>query len=169
MKEVRGMETYKYDVVSEAVLEATPAEIIAAYGDEFAGRSSWWLPYLRARVRDQVEYPQVGAVLDVQVSVRPGGVDRRDATTFTERVTAYEPQHRIVVTTDGALRGEAETTLTPIDDTHTRIHEHWRANPAGLWGLLLRFMDVEAHQRTVTRAGFQGIGEYIAAKRATSA
>jgi hypothetical protein len=105
----------------------------------------------------------------VVVSVRPGGVDRRDATTFTERVTAYEPQRRIVVTKDGALRGQAETTLTPIDDTHTRIHEHWRANPAGLWGLLPRFMDVEAHQRTVTRAGLTGMSEYITATRTTSA
>jgi hypothetical protein len=163
------LDTYKYDVVTEGVLAASPREIIAAYADEFAGRSSWWLPYLRARVRDQVEYPQVGAVLDVEVNVRPGGVGRRDTTKFTERVTAYEPQRRIVVTTDGALRGEAETTLTPMDETHTRIREHWRANPTGLWGLLLRFTDVEAHNSTVTRAGFTRMGEYIAAKRTTSA
>ena len=163
------MGTYKYDVVNEAVLEATPQEIIAAYADEFAGRSSWWLPFLRARVRDQVEYPRVGAVLDVAVSVRPGGVDRRDATRFTERVTDYEPERRIVVTTGGALRGESEITFTPVDQTHTRIREHWRANPAGLWGLLLHFMDVEAHHSTVTRAGFEGIGGYIAGRRATSA
>lgn len=163
------MAEYKYHAVNEAVLEATPAEIIAAYADEFAGRSSWWLPRLRARVRDQVEYPQVGAVLDVEVSVRPGGVNRRDATKFTERVTAYEPERRIVVTTDGALCGETEITLTPVDETHTRIREDWRANPAGLWGLLLRFLDVEAHNTTVTQAGFKAMGGYIAANRTTSA
>ena len=31
------MNAYKYDVVTEAVLEATPKEIIGAYADEFAG------------------------------------------------------------------------------------------------------------------------------------
>jgi hypothetical protein len=81
------MDTERYDVVKGGALAASPREIIAAYADEFAGRSSWLLPYLRARVRDQVEYPEVGAVLDVQVNARPGGVERRDANKLTARVT----------------------------------------------------------------------------------
>lgn len=89
------MATYKYDVVDEMVLEATPREIIAAYADEFAGRSSWWRPTCEGRVRDGSEYPQVGQVLDLKVSGRPGGVDRRDATRFTEQLIAYEPERRL--------------------------------------------------------------------------
>ena len=163
------MDTYKYDVVNEDVLDATPGDIIAAHADEFAGRSSWWLPYLRARVRGQVEYPQVGAVLDDKVSGRPGGVDRRDATKLTARVTAYEPERRVLEVQDGPFRGESEITLSPVDQSHTRIREHWRANPAGLWGLLLRFFDVEALHNTVFQAGFKQMGDYIAAKRTTPA
>lgn len=160
---------YKYDVVNEAVLEASTAEIIAAYADEMAGRSSWWLPFLRARVRDQVEFPQVGAVLDVTVSPRPGGVDRRDASRFTTRVTAYEPGRRVVEVMDGTFRGEQEITFTPVDESHTRIREHWRANPVGMWRLVMRFFDVEAMHSTVEQAGFKAMGEYIATKRPTSA
>lgn len=163
------MDTCKYDVVNEAFLEASPREIIAAWADEMAGRSSWWLPFLRARVRDQVEYPQVGAVLDLEISVRPGGVDRRDATKLTARVAAYDPERRVLDTFDGPFRGEQEITLTPVDEAHTRIREHWRANPVGLWRLVMRFFDVEAMHSTVEQAGFQGMGEYIAAKRTTSA
>jgi hypothetical protein len=163
------MDTYKYDVVNEGVLAASPREIMAAYADEFAGRSSWWLPYLRARVRDQVEYPQVGAVLDVKVSARAGGVDRRDATKLTARVTAYEPERRVLEVQDGPFRGESEITLTPVDQSHTRIREHWRANPVGPWRLVMRFFDVEALHNTVFQAGFKQMGEYIAAKRTTSA
>ena len=163
------MVEYKYDVVNEAVLEASPAEIIAAYAVEMAGRSSWWLPYLRARVRDQVEFPQVGAVLDVKVSTRPGGIDRRDATKLTTRVTAYEPGRRVVEAMDGPFRGEQEITLIPVDESHTRISERWRANPAGMWRLVMRFFDVEARHSTVEQAGFKAMGEYIATKRTASA
>jgi hypothetical protein len=45
----------------------------------------------------------------------------------------------------------------------------WRTNPVGLWGLLLRFFDVEKLHSDVVQAGFTGMGEYIAAKRTTSA
>ena len=161
--------TYKYDVIDEAILEATPREIIAAYADEFAGRSSWWHPACEGRVRDGSEYPQVGQVLDLKVSGRPGGVDRRDASRFSEQLIAYEPERRVQVTFDGSFRGESESTFTPVDDTHTRIRMHWRANPVGVWGLLLRFFDVEKLHSAVVQAGFTGMGEYIAAKRTTSA
>lgn len=163
------MATYKYDVIDEAVLEATPREIIAAYADEFAGRSSWWRPACEGRVRDGSEYPQVGQVLDLKVSGRPGGVDRRDATRFSEQLIAYEPERRLAVTCDGSFRGESELTLTPVDDTHTQLRMHWRTNPVGLWGLLLRFFDVEELHSSVVQAGFKGMGEYIVAKRMTSA
>jgi hypothetical protein len=163
------MAEYKYDVVNEAVLEATPAEIIAAYADEFAGRSSWGLPYTQARVRHEAEWPAVGAVIDVTVNGRPGGgVDRRDATRLTMRVTAYEPEQRVHQAMEGRFRGETEITLTPVDETHTRIREHWRANPVGPWRLVMPFFDVEAMHSTVEQASFKALGEYIAGKRARS-
>lgn len=69
---------------------------------------------------------------------------------------------------DGPFRGESEITLTPADQSHTRIREHWRANPTGLWGPLLRVFDVEEQHNTVFQAGFKQMGEDIAAKRTSS-
>ena len=47
----------RYDCVDEAVIDATPSEIIAAFADEYAGRTQWWMPTFRARVRDGCEWP----------------------------------------------------------------------------------------------------------------
>ena len=60
------------------------------------------------------------------------------------------------VTCDGSFRGESELTFTPVDDTHTRIRMHWRTNPVGVWGLLLRFFDVEKLHSDVVQQVSQG-------------
>ncbi len=37
-----------YDCVDDAVIDATPSEIIPAFADEYAGRTPWWTPTFRA-------------------------------------------------------------------------------------------------------------------------
>ena len=66
------------DVVEEALLDASPAEVFGALLDEAAGRSQWWRPALEIDPRPGTPAGQPGAILEVHVrSRRP--------VSFTER------------------------------------------------------------------------------------
>ena len=155
----------KYDCVDEAVIDATPAEVVAAIADEYAGRTQWWMPTFRARARDGREWPEVGCVLDVAASIKPGGVERRDAVRQVLRVTEYEPDRRVLhEQIRGPFRGTVEFAFTPVGDRQTRVVEHWKARSVGLWSLILRFYDVEHDHSQIERAGFEGLQAFFAAR-----
>ena len=155
----------KYDCVDEAVIDATPSEIVAAIADEFAGRTQWWMPTFRARVRNGSEWPEVGSVIDVAASPKPGGADRRDAVRQVLRITEYELDGRVVQEQiGGPFRGTVEYVFTPVGDRHTRVVEHWKGRSVGLWSLILRFYDVEDQHSQLEQAGFKGLQEFLAAR-----
>lgn len=153
----------KYDIVDEEIIAATPAEIIRALEDEAAGRSQWWLPTTRMRQRGTGPVTEVGTVLDITINSR-GHLDRRWGTArFTGRVTAVEPQRRIVVTYfDGDFRGTAEWTFDPMDEEHTRIAMHWVTRPHGAMRLWVILFDVPRHHSMVMRQTFRAIEGYVA-------
>jgi hypothetical protein len=153
-----------YDCVDEAVIDATPSEIIAALADEFAGRTQWWMPTWRARVRDGREWPEVGCVVDVAASTRPGGADRRDAVRQVLRVTDVDPDRRIVAEqVRGPFRGTVEWVFTPAGDHRTRVATYWRGRSVGLWSVVLRFYDVEDEHSRIDQAGFRAMQQLFAA------
>ena len=155
----------KYDCVDEAVINATPSEVIGAIADEFAGRTQWWMPTFRARVRDGREWPDVGCVVDVAASPKPGGADRRDAVRQVLRVTEYERDRRVVQEQiGGPFRGTVEYVFTPVGDRQTRVVEYWKGRSVGLWSLILRFYDVEDQHSQLEQAGFKGLQEFLAAR-----
>ena len=57
-----------YDLLDEATIAATPAEIVRALLDEAAGRSDWWQPYVRMRQRGDTPPTEIGAILDFTVN-----------------------------------------------------------------------------------------------------
>ena len=57
-----------HDCVEEAVIDATPSEIVTAFADEYAGRTQWWMPTCRSQVREGGEWPAVGCVRDMAAS-----------------------------------------------------------------------------------------------------
>jgi Polyketide cyclase / dehydrase and lipid transport len=158
----------KYDVVNEATIAATPAEIVGAFLDEAAGRSQWWQPSLRMRQRGDRPLPEIGAAVDITVT--GGGLSQRWGTThFAERVTAFDPDRRLVLEYfDGDFRGSEEWTLEPIDARHTRIATRWRTDPQGTVRLAARFVDVPGSYSKVMREGFRAMERYTARRRAES-
>lgn len=159
----------KYDVSNEATITATPAEIVGAFLAEAAGRSQWWQPSLRMRQRGDTPLPEIGAVVDITVTV-PGRLGQRLGTArFSERVTAFDPDRRLVLEYfDGDFRGTEEWTLVPVDAGHTRIATRWRTDPQGAVRLGARFVDVPGGYSKVMQAGFRGIERFAASRRAGS-
>jgi Polyketide cyclase / dehydrase and lipid transport len=158
-----------YDVVNEAAIAATPADIVDALLAEAAGDSRWWRPFLELRQRGDKPLPETGAVLNVVVSV--GGLSGRRLATvrFSERVTAYEPGQRLVLELfDGDFRGTEEWTLDPVDAGHTRIATRWQTDPQGMLRLLARLADVPGSYSKVMQEGFRGIERFTAERNAGS-
>ena len=155
-----------YDVLNEAAIAATPAEIVGAILEEAAGRSQWWQPFLRMRQRGDKPLPEIGAVVDIAVSGEVLPARRLAALRFSGRVAAFEPGRRLVLEYfDGDFRGTEEWTLDPVDAGHTRIATRWRTDPQGMVRLLARFADVPGSYSKVMQEGFRGIERFTAKKR----
>lgn len=156
-----------YDVLNEAAIAATPAEIVGALLEEAAGRSQWWQPFLRIRQRGDTPLPEIGAAVDIAVSIE-GLLGRRLAAVhFSGRVTAFEPDRRLVLEYfDGDFRGTEEWTLDLVDAGHTRIATRWKTDPQGMVRLLTRLADVPGSYSKVMQEGFRGIERFTAERRA---
>lgn len=157
----------RYDVSNDAVIAATPAEIVAALLDETAGRSQWWRPFVRMRQRGRKPLPGIGAMVDITVTGE-GRLDERWRTTrFSARVTAYDPDRRLLLEYfDGDFRGTEEWTVNPVDAGHTRIATRWRTDPQGVVRVAARFVDVPGNYSKVMQEAFRGIERFAAGKRA---
>jgi len=158
-----------YDVLNEAAIAATPADIVGALLAEAAGRSRWWQPFLVMRQQGDKSLPEIGAVVDI--TVRVGGLAGRRlaAVRFSARVTAFEPGRRMVLEYfDGDFRGTEEWTLEPVDAGHTRIATRWRTDPQGMVRLAAGFVDVPGSYSKVMQEGFRAIERFAARRRTES-
>lgn len=157
----------KYHVIDEAVIDASPEEIEAAYADEGAGRSSWRAPKVLMRTRDGRRPDEIGAITDFRVNLR-GPADRPGAARFSTRVTASEPGRVVTEYFDGAFRGQATRTTEVVGEGRTRICNDWQGETHGVFmGLMARIVDIGAGHSQVAREGFAALERYIAAQRAS--
>lgn len=152
-----------YDVLNEATIAATPADIVDALLAESAGRSRWWQPFLVMRQQGDKPLPEIGAVVDIAVSVGGLAGGRLAAVHFSARVTAFEPDRRMVLEYfHGDFRGTEEWTLDAVDAGHTRISTRWKTDPQGMVRLLARLADVPGSYSKVMQEGFRGIERFTA-------
>ena len=155
-----------YDVLNEATIAATPAEIVVAVLEEAAGRSRWWEPSLRMRQRGDKALPEIGAAVDITVS---GGGRLGGTAHFVARVTDFDPDRRLILEYfDGDFRGTEEWTLNSVDAGHTRIATRWMTDPQGAVRLLARFVDVPGSYSKVMQEGFRAIERFTATRRDAS-
>jgi hypothetical protein len=159
----------KYDVSNEATIAATPGEIVSAFLEEAAGRSRWWQPFVRMRQRGSKPLPEIGAAVDITVTGGEGLGQRWSLARFSERVTAFDPDRRLVLECfAGDFRGTEEWTLEPVDAGHTRIATRWQTDPQGAVRLAARFTDVPGSYSKVMQEGFRAIERFAAKRRAES-
>lgn len=152
-----------YDVVNEAIVTATPTEIVDAFLDEAAGRSRWWQPFLRMQPRGDKPLPEIGAMVDITVSGEGGLGQRWGSVRFLGRVTAFEPDRRLALEYFGGdFRGTDEWKLDPVDATHTRVVTRWRTDPQGRVRFVARLVNVPGSYSKVMHEGFRAIERFIA-------
>lgn len=156
----------RFEALDEADIAASPAEVIAALDDEAAGRSSWWLPWLRLSQRGTRAYSEVGGEAGIAVNGK-GRLDRRWGTAHFEcRVVAVDPERRIAVEyVGGDFRGTGEWRFDKVDETHTHVAFRWSVNPAGLMRLWSRLVNLSDSHSRVMWEGFAGLENYVAARR----
>jgi uncharacterized protein YndB with AHSA1/START domain len=156
----------RYDVSNEAIIAATPAEIVGAILEEAAGRSQWWHPFVQMRQRGGRPLPEIGAAVEITVT-GAGWLDQRAR--FSGRVTAFDPDRRLVLKYfDGDFRGTEEWTVDPVDSGHTRIATRWRTDPQGVVRLAARFVDIPGSYSKVMQEGFRAIERFAARRRTGS-
>jgi hypothetical protein len=159
----------RYDVSNEAIIAATPAEIVGAFLEEAAGRSQWWLPFVRMRQHGARPLPEIGAAVEITVTGEGLLGQRWGAVRFAERVAAFDPDRRLVLECfDGDFRGTEEWTVEPVDAGHTRVTTRWRTDPQGLVRLAAAFVDVPGNYSRVMREGFRAIERFAASRRPLS-
>jgi hypothetical protein len=113
--------------------------------------------------------PEIGAAVEVTVTGEGGPAQRLWTTRFCERVTAFDPDRRLVLEYfDGDFRGTEEWTLEPVDAGRTRIVTRWRTEPQGVVRLAARLVDVPGSYSKVMREGFRSIERYARRRGAES-
>jgi len=160
----------RYDVSNDAIIAATPTEIVDAFLAEAAGRSRWWQPFVRMRRRGGRPLPELGAMVDITVNIGSSGQGPRWSTArFCGRVAVFDPAQRLVLEYfDGDFRGTDEWTVEPIDAEHTRIATRWRTDPQGAVRLAARFVDIPGSYSKVMQEGFRAIERFTERKRSES-
>ncbi len=159
----------RYDVSNDAVIAATPGEIIGAFLEEAAGRSQWWQPFVRLRRRGDKPLPEIGAAVEVTVAGADVLGQQLWTARFSERVAVFDPGRRLVLECfDGDFRGTEEWTVEPVDAGHTRVATRWRTDPQGVVRLAARFVDVPGSYSKVMHEGFRAIERFAASRRAQS-
>lgn len=152
----------KYDVVDEALLPGTPEQIWAAFDDELSGRSTWWHPFGRMRLRTPDAGIEVGAIVDLAASPN-GDVDaRRGVVRITRRIVSVDPPTSMLEEyVEGIFRGTMHTALERADDHTTRLRTHWKADLHGPLRWVLRFLDMEATHHKMMAAQFEALRKHL--------
>ncbi|WP_069170721.1 SRPBCC family protein [Streptomyces griseus] len=157
-----------YDLVDEVLLAAGPDAVWEALVRELSGGAEWWVPDNTFEPVDGAP-DRVGA--STRITVHTKGVDKGGKKIrFTARTTAVEPGRRLALGyVEGAFRGTAEFTLSPLADGGSRLVMVFRARPQGGLAVLARLVDIGAQHTRATRAAFARLNRLLARETSPSA
>lgn len=142
-----------YNIVDEAVLDASPDTVWKAILAEFRGARRWWVPWVTFKP-GVAPIDQVGG--EVHATIHTRGIEKPGLRLhFTARTRSIDPGRRLVADyVGGAFRGSGDFALVPVDGgDRTRLTMHWRARPHGWVRLLTKVVNVgKEHSRTTQDA-----------------
>ena len=144
----------KYDVTDEAIINASPDVVFNAVKDEACGKTSWWMPHLSLKPREESTCG-VGDLIDVTVH----GKHPIKFTTKTIEIKMNEMIKGNYV--EGAFRGESVWEFKDLDGK-TKLSFRWRTKPAGLLlRILAPFLPIEKNHSDVMKAGFNNLNKFL--------
>ena len=147
----------KYDITDEAIINASPDIVFNAVKDEACGKTSWWMPHLSFKPREESTCG-VGDLIDVTV------IGKRPIkfTTKTVEIKINEMVKGNYV--EGAYRGEFVWKFKDLDGK-TKLSFRWRTKPKGLLlRILAPFLPIEKYHSDVMKAGFNNLNKFLAQK-----
>lgn len=150
-----------YDVINEALIDASPERVWTALIAEFDGARAWWVPANTFAPTD-AGAGQVGG--ETEVTVHTKGVDKGGPKLkFTARTTAIEPASRLLTTyVAGAFRGTALYRLIPVDGgMRTKLWMRFQARPMGILKVLSKVVKVDQEHSKATEAAFRSLDEVL--------
>ncbi|HEY3144607.1 MAG TPA: SRPBCC family protein [Acidimicrobiales bacterium] len=141
-----------YDIVDEAVLDASTDTVWNAVLAEFRGARRWWVPWVTFKP-GTASFDRVGGEVHATIHTR-GETKRGLRLRFTARTRSVDPGRRLVADyVAGAFRGSGDFAVAPVEGGRTRLTMHWRAQPHGWVRVLAKVVDIgKEHSRTSQEA-----------------
>jgi uncharacterized protein YndB with AHSA1/START domain len=149
----------RYDVVDEAIIDATPSTVFKAIMDELGGITKWWMPHSEYKFRGNTEkVNQKGAIIDITIHSIV-------TSKFSERFTDIIQDKLIKVEIfEGDFLGNSEWTFERIDG-RTRVRYRWNAKSNRLlFTILSPFVNIEKIHSNVMQQGFKALNNYLIQK-----
>jgi uncharacterized protein YndB with AHSA1/START domain len=153
-----------FDIVDEAIIDASPAVVWQALVAELNGAAAWWVPH---NTYEAGATPPEVVGGETKVTVHTKGVGRGGPKLrFTSRTTAIEPErHWVNEYVDGVFSGTSEFTLSPVDGgERTRLAMRFQASPNGLLKVLARVKDIGAQHSSATQEAFANLNALVAGR-----
>lgn len=144
----------KYDVLDEALLKHPANVVYNAILSENAGKTSWWMPYLQIKARNNNPPSQVGSLFDIS--------SPKTRIKFTAKVVECIENRLIRLQyVSGDFTGEG-TWEFQEENGGTRIKYRWQVSPASsLMKFLATFMNVPKRHSKTMRAGFKNLQRHL--------
>jgi hypothetical protein len=145
----------EYDVIDEAIIKAKPDVVYETLLAEYAGKTSWWKPFLEAKLLQGSAPDELGALIEV---IAHGKITTKFVmkTIETKKNELWRLQYL-----EGPLRGEGEWKLEATDDG-TKASHRLRAHPSGLLlSILATFVSIPKSHSGIWKAGYAALNQYL--------
>ena len=144
----------KFDITDEAIINARPEIVFNAVKDEACGKTSWWMPHLSFKPREESNCG-IGDLIDVTV------IGKRPIT-FTTKTVEIKMNEMVKGNyVEGAYRGEFIWEFKESDGK-TKVSFRWRTKPEGLLlRILAPFLPIEKYHSNVMKAGFDNLNKFL--------
>ena len=148
----------KLDVLTEAVIDASPMMVYKAVLNEYSGVTHWWMPYLGFKLKGNIPIDNEGATFDSTINPT-----RRMKAKSSEKVTKIVQAKSIEIEFAGDFVGTEEWTFEPTaDGKKTMVKHHWNGRTNRLlFSLVSPFVSMEKMNTDYTQKGFKALNSYL--------
>jgi len=147
----------RINAVDVGIVDKPPSAVFKAYVNEVSGLTSWYMPTILIKPRDNALIDHVGAAFDVTINP----LSRANAR-FSCKVTEFVEPKRIEMDITGDFLGKGTWTFEPMENEKTKLQIHFDVTiNRWLFRFLSRFVDMEKGHSEVIQKGFKLCNDYL--------
>lgn len=145
------MQTYKFDVIDEATIKASPSAVYNAIVDVYDGKQNWWMPYVSSILVEGSSSAAPNSLSKVTIL----GIYK---IAFISKTVEVQTNEMIRLHyTKGAFKGEGLWEFKQTNN-ETTVSFRWRANPSGLMlKIIALFYPLAKGHSAVMQKGFKNL------------